>query len=254
MKVKTDNMNELSSLESIAAHLEALEETIISRLLERAQFCENLRVYQPGQSGFSGESDRCLFDIRLRYQEEIDSKFGRFCVPEERPFNKDLPVTHRQVLFSKMDVAIDDYEKVNLTDAIRSSYFELIPILCRPGDDGQYGSTVEYDVSAVQAISRRIHFGSMYIAERKYRENPAVFRKLAECNDTQGILERITRKSVEDLIITRIRGKTYSTQACINRLIRHFVDPEIIVNFYQNTIIPLTKKGEILYILNRRKD
>ena len=85
----------------------------------------------------------------------------------------------------------------------------------------------------------------MYIAERKYRENPAVFRKLAECNDTQGILERITRKSVEDLIITRIRGKTYSTQACINRLIRHFVDPEIIVNFYQNTIIPLTKKVKL---------
>jgi hypothetical protein len=59
-EVKITNMNELSSLESIAAHLEALVETIISRLLERAQFCENLRVYQPGQSGFTGESQRCL--------------------------------------------------------------------------------------------------------------------------------------------------------------------------------------------------
>lgn len=244
-------MNELSNLECITAHLESLEETIISRLLERAQYNQNQRCYLTGQSGFTGEAHRCLFDIRLRYQEELDSRFGRFCVPEERPFNKDLPVTHRQVLFSKMEVAIDDYDKVNLTDSIRCAYFDLIPLICEPGDDGQYGSTVEHDVFAVQAIARRIHFGSMYISERKYRENPDIFRKLVENNDTDGILERITRKQVENLIISRIRGKANSTQACINRSIRHFVDPEIIVSFYQNTIIPLTKKGEILYIMNR---
>jgi len=37
-------------VETIAAHLEGIEETIISRLIERAQFRLNDRVYRTGES------------------------------------------------------------------------------------------------------------------------------------------------------------------------------------------------------------
>lgn len=247
-------MPQLLDLRYIAARLEGLEETIISKLVDRAQFCENLRIYQSGQSGFAGESDRCLFDIRLRFQEEMDSRFGRFCVPEERPYTKNLPSAQRKVVLPQAGLALDDFDKVNVTGDILNSYLKLIPLLCKHGDDNQYGSSVEHDVYAVQAIARRIHYGAMYVAESKYLYSPEIYKKLADENDSTGILENLTRKEVEDSIINRIRDKAKSTQACVNHMVRNYVDPEVVVNFYRDTIIPLTKKGEVLYLLNRRKN
>jgi chorismate mutase len=79
------------SLNRIAAQLEGLEETIIHKLLDRAQFLSNDVVYRVGESGFEGEPHQSLFTLRLRYQEEMDAVFGRFCVPEERPYTQGLP-------------------------------------------------------------------------------------------------------------------------------------------------------------------
>ena len=73
-------------LHLIAAQLEGLEETIITKLIDRAQFKANLVAYEAGKSGFDGAENESLFDLRLRYHEEMDAYFGRFCVPEERPF------------------------------------------------------------------------------------------------------------------------------------------------------------------------
>ena len=38
-----------------------------------------------------------------------------------------------------------------------------------------------------------------------------------------------------------------------NSAIRRVIDPDHIVDFYRSCIIPLTKKGEVLYLLNRKK-
>jgi chorismate mutase len=78
-------------IDTIAARLEGLEETNISKLIDRAQFCVNKRIYRPGESGFEGENKRSLFLLRLFFHEKIDAQFGRFCVPEERPFFSLLP-------------------------------------------------------------------------------------------------------------------------------------------------------------------
>ena len=45
------NIEKLPGLDTIAAHLEGLEETIISKLIDRAQFAQNLVVYEQGKSG-----------------------------------------------------------------------------------------------------------------------------------------------------------------------------------------------------------
>lgn len=246
--MKSEQLN----LAIIAAHLEAFEETIIYKLIDRAQYCENLRIYQTGMSGFTGEPQRCLFDIRLRYQEEMDSRFGRFCVPEERSFTKELPTPLRQVAVTETELAIDDFDKINVTDEILKTYFKLVPELCKSGDDGNYGSSVEHDVYAIQAIARRVHYGSLYVAESKFRDNPDAFENI-HTNEMDKIIKLLTRTDVEERIINRVREKTYSAQVCINHTLRYYVDPEIIAEFYCNAIIPLTKKGEFLYLLNRRK-
>ena len=52
-------------LDKIATDLEGLEETIIARLIDRAQFRRNRPTYQPGKSGFTGEGALSLFALRL---------------------------------------------------------------------------------------------------------------------------------------------------------------------------------------------
>lgn len=240
------------NLPNIAAQLEGLEETIIYKLLDRAQFKTNQRAYKPGYSGFTGESQRCLFDIRLSSHEAMDAQFGRFHVPEERPFTSNLPSSKREVSLPRTQLAINDYNLINVSDDIKRAYINLLAALCDDGDDGQYGSSVEYDVFAVQSIGRRVHFGALYVAESKFISSPAEYTELIRNRDEDGLMAILTRKEVEERIISRVYDKTCSIQSAVNQTVRRVIDPQIIVTFYRETIIPLTKKGEILYLLNRR--
>jgi chorismate mutase len=243
------------NLDTIAATLEGLEETIIYRLIDRAQFKTNDRVYMPGQSGFSnGNDDKSLFELRLQYHEEIDARFGRFCVPEERPFCKDLPSKQREVKIPDPGLHISNYDLVNLTQQIKQMYVDFIPKFCLPGNDLQYGSSVEIDVYALQAICRRIHYGALYVAECKYRNNPDAYKKLIAKEDRGGILELLTRKEIEMKIIERVKSKVAHVQSGVNLKVRRVIDPDVILTFYNEHIIPLTKEGEVLYLLKRDRD
>ena len=143
----------------IAAQLEGLEETIISKLIDRAQFGANGVIYRAGESGFAGKNEHSLFHVRMLYQERMDAEFGRFCAPEERPLFDQLPAPKRAVTLPDTGLHIRDLNIVNLMREIVERYIALIPTICRGGDDGHYGSSVEHDVYAVQAIGRRIHYG-----------------------------------------------------------------------------------------------
>jgi chorismate mutase len=239
------------SVEKIAARLEGLEETIIGKLLDRAQFCTNRRAYQSGKSGFTGEKSRPLLLTRLRHQERMDALFGRFSVPEERPYFTRLPKPKRRAFIPDTGLHIASYDIINQTVLITQRYLSLVPKICREGDDGHYGSSVEHDVLAIQAIARRIHFGSLYIAESKFRSSPESFIPLINDGDVHGIIERLTRKEVEERIIRRIAEKTAAAQSVINTDVRHRVDPSLVAAFYCDTIVPLTKSGEAQYLMHR---
>ncbi|MFW6289191.1 MAG: chorismate mutase [Spirochaetota bacterium] len=239
----------------IAAHLEGLEETIIHRLVDRAQFASNARAYAAGESGFEGAGNRSLFDLRLRYQEEMDAVFGRYHVPEERPFHRDLPESRRTVSLPDNPLRIADFDLVNVTPQIVEGYKGFLPRLGRASastDDGQYGSSVEHDVLAIQAIARRVHFGALYVAESKYAADPAAFDGLRAERRRDAILARITRPEVEQRILTRVAEKVDFIQSTINSTVRRRLDPELVLDLYRDLIIPLTKDGELLYIFGRR--
>jgi chorismate mutase len=238
-------------LHSIAANLEGLEETIIFILINRAQFAENRVVYQPHASGFEGAGEESLFEIRLRRHEEMDAEFGRFCVPEERPFMKGLPAAKRKVALPPTGLHIEDFDVVNVTEGILDAYLSLVGEICTKVDDGQYGSSVEHDVAALQAIARRVHFGALYVAESKFQLNPETYARLARAGDRQGLLRELTRAEVEERILGRIALKVEHIQSQINPLVRKSIPADAIMNFYKSSIIPLTKEGEIRYLLNR---
>ena len=117
----------------------------------------------------------------------MDAQFGRFCVPEERPFTVELPKSRRKVTLPQSDLFVDSYDVINVTGDILAGYRSFVARLCVEGDDGQYGSSVEHDVYALQAIARRIHYGSLYVAECKYRAAPGRFGALIEARDADGL-------------------------------------------------------------------
>lgn len=241
-------------LELIAARLEGLEETVINRLVDRAQFARNAEAYRAGGSEFPDEPQRSLFEVRLRYQEEMDSRFARYRVPEERPVNGDLPEPERTTISHPAELAVTDYDAVNLSPQIAEGYLAFVPRLCAKGDDGNYGSSVEHDVLAIQAIARRIHYGALYVSESKYRESPDEFDQLLNRGDRGAVLSRIERPEVEARILSRVAAKVDYVQAQVNTRVRRIVAPEIVLELYRDLIIPLTKEGQLRYLATRPRE
>lgn len=241
------------TLDRVASSLEALEETIIHKLIDRAQFRANPPAYERGGSGFAGESSRSLFELRLRYTEEMDAQFGRFGVPEERPFTTALPPSRRVANVPDTGLHVRDFACISVAPEVLESYRGLIAAICQPGDDGHYGSSVEHDIFALQAISRRVHFGGVYVAECKYLEDPTGYAALAAARDTTGLLSKLTRQSVEDRIVARVSEKVAQIQHAVNASVRVRIDPDTLVTYYRDTIIPLTKQSEVLYLVNRER-
>ena len=244
---------EVPPIHAIAAQLEALEETIIFKICDRLQYRQNLTVYTSGKSGFpDAPPEASLLALRLLHQERMDSLFGRFEIPEERPFTRDLPKPQRTVRLSPAPLRLPDYNLVNLTDRIYTAYRDYIPRFCRPGDDGQYGSSVEHDVFALQAISRRVHYGAMYVGERKYQDDPAGYQKLIGRQDKKALMEKLTRPEVEERILRRVGEKLDYIQEMANREVRVILNKPILIEFYREVVIPLTKEGEVRYLLHRQ--
>ena len=239
-------------LETIASHLAGLEETLIYKLLDRAQFAGNPGAYRPGQSRFRPHEVSSLFELRLHHQEKLDTLFGRYLIPEERPFYLALPPPRRVPTQGETGLVIQDLETVNVTGPIRTDYLAMLPGLCGDGDDGQWGSSVEHDVICLQALSRRIHYGALYVGESKYREAPEKFAALVAAGDDSGLMAAITRAAVEETVLSRVMAKVKAVQSVSDPALRRLVNPGVIVDFFRSTIIPLTKEGEIHYLYQRK--
>ncbi|MDR3011820.1 MAG: hypothetical protein LBU70_01245 [Chitinispirillales bacterium] len=241
------------NLDHIASRLESLEESIIHRLIDRAQWHLNEVAYAPGLSGFTGDETRSLFELRFYHHEKMDAKFGRFSAPEERPLNLDLPQPQRIVNIPETGLHIRDFNSVNIMQTILRTYHVLLPNICLSGDDGQYGSSVEHDVYAVQAIARRIHYGAFYVAESKFRADVDGYTELIKKRDVDALMKKLTREEVENKIINRVKNKVKRLQAKINTLVRNTIKPEPIIVYFKNFIIPTTKQGQVMYLLNREE-
>jgi chorismate mutase len=238
-------------LHYIASRLEALEETIIFVLIERIQFSYNEVCYIRGESGFTAAGEESLLSLRLRGQEELDSRFGRYLTPEERPVNRELPPPERSMPGDFRGLRIDSYDRVNLSAELLESYLALLPRICLPGDDGQYGSSIERDVICLQALIRRVHFAAFYVAESKFRGDPKGYGELIEKNDRDSIAEKLTRREVEERILSRVESKSRRLQEISDFSLRRVLKPEAVTELYRDVIIPLTKEGEVRYLFSR---
>ncbi|MEA1926784.1 MAG: chorismate mutase [Candidatus Auribacterota bacterium] len=240
-------MSEQLLLSNIRNVLARLEETIIFGLIERAQFQRNDIIYRPEAFGsvLDGES---LVGFHLREIEKVHARIRRYTSPDEHPFFHNLPEPILPPLFYSEDPLRPNL--ININAWIRSIYEEeIVSYICRPGDDKQYGSSSMCDVTCLQALSKRIHYGK-FVAESKFRSDPERYEAISSTGNREEMMIVITDQEVEEGVIRRVRKKaeTYCRELTEEGGDPK-IDPKIIVDIYQNWIIPLNKEVQIAYLL-----
>lgn len=249
-----------------------LEETIIFALIERAQYRRNYDIYNPKKVKLRDAYGAPLsfLEWMLIETEKLHAKVRRYTSPEEHPFYESfLPppilteLNYPQLLsVRKRDVDVNN-------EVMRWYVEKIIDRLCVSGDDEQHGSSVLCDISSLQALSRRVHFGK-FVAESKYQKNPDLYSSLIKRGDVEGIINNLTNKAVEISVLRRsfIKASRYGIDiSCSSNLApipakfndaidnnttsSRKIDPILIADIYRDMIIPLTKDVEVRYLFHR---
>mmetsp|Transcript_28064 Transcript_28064/g.39446 ORF Transcript_28064/g.39446 Transcript_28064/m.39446 type:complete len:383 (-) Transcript_28064:1623-2771(-) len=292
---------DILSLDSIRSTLIRQEETIIFAIIERSQYRRNSIVYKSGGFGDMGTpfgSDPCpegsdknlsFLEYMLIGTEVLHCGVRRYTSPEEHAFfperlsgaNKALPtLDFPSDLLSNAGGA----SSINFNPILLKKYIEnIVPMISNDGDDEQHGSTVLADITVLQALSRRVHYGK-FVAESKYLSDPEGYQKLVDAGDAEGVMALLTNAVVEAKVLRRARMKaaTYGREplilpeiegvdqsedtglvaaaaasavvATIEAMKAHTegkVDPAVIEALYKDFIIPLTKDIEVAYLFRR---
>ncbi|KAL9097040.1 MAG: hypothetical protein Q9165_001004 [Trypethelium subeluteriae] len=199
-----------------------------------------------------------LFDWMLREQEHLQSLVRRYQSPDEYPFFPDAlqtpilaPIHYPKILHPN---------DVNVNEQLKASYIEhILPAACRQlgrAERGEaqenFGSTATCDVSCLQALSRRIHFGK-FVAESKFRKETEFYTDMIQRGDREGIGAAITDEKVEKKVLERLRlkAKTYGTDPSIGADDGAKVNVDAVVAMYKDWVIPLTKEVEVEYLMQR---
>lgn len=154
----------------------------------------------------------------LREQERLQSLVRRYQSPDEYAF---FPEALQKPILEPLEYPdILHPNDVDVNQEIKQKYIDIIlPRVCQRfgrEDRGEkqenYGSSATCDVSCVQALSRRIHFGK-FVAESKFQTETDKLVALIRAEDRKGIEAAITNQAVENKVLERLRlkAKTYGT-------------------------------------------
>jgi chorismate mutase len=242
-------MNEQLLLRNIRGVLARLEDTILFAIIERAQFKQNAVIYRPGAMGDMTGGDS-LVGYLLHETEKIHARMRRFTSPDEHPFYRNLPKPILPRL--RFDESPLQPNSINLNPDIRHAYETgIIPLVCQDGDDQQYGSSSVCDVQCLPAISRRVHFGK-FVAESKYLATPGRFNPVIRARNSETLMDLITDEKIEAEVLDRVerKARTYSRGQEASEGVAG-IAPATARRLYRDWIMPLNKKVQVLYLLQR---
>ena len=150
------------SLDSVRSTLIRQEETIIFALIERAQYRRNKKIYDSRNTNLTNSNDDPISFLEWMFieTEKLHAKVRRYTSPEEHPFFPDFLPSPILPALQYPEILKQETADINVNAEIMKWYIGgVIERLCEEGDDEQHGSSVLCDITAMQAISRRIHFG-----------------------------------------------------------------------------------------------
>ena len=212
----------------------------------------------------------------LREQERLQSLVRRYQSPDEYAF---FPEALQKPILEPLDYPdILHPNDVDVNQELKQKYVDIIlPRVCQFGreDRGEkkenYGSSATCDVSCIQALSRRIHFGK-FVAESKFQKETNKFVALIRAEDRKGIDAAITNVAVENKVLERLRlkAKTYGTDlgsdvegplkinvGAVVGMYKVWCEPreefDLYVDNCQEIVIPMTKVVEVEYLMQRLK-
>ncbi|ESW33082.1 hypothetical protein PHAVU_001G041900 [Phaseolus vulgaris] len=244
------------TLASVRENLIRQEDTIIYALIERAKFPFNSHTYDEKYAqipGFSGS----LFEFVVKNTEDIQAKAGRYTNPEENPFFPENLPPSSVPSYPFSQFLHPGAASININKSILKMYFkDLLPSLATPGDDGNYAETAAADLSLMQAISRRIHYGK-FVAEVKFRDAPQDYEPLIRAKDSEGLMKLLTFPSVEETVTKRVEkkatvfGQEVSLDSENDGIVKTKLTPTLASALYKNGVIPLTKDVQVEYLKRR---
>lgn len=204
--------SQIYSLDSVRATLVRQEETIIFALIERAQYFSNDCIYDCKVGHYRNvyRTPLSFLEYMLLETEKLHAKVRRYTSPEEHPF---FPTLLPQPILRELDypVLLRSKKEVNVNNELLRWYVQkIIARLCKEGDDEQHGSSVLCDISSLQALSRRIHYGQ-FVAESKFQGNPELYEALVKSEDCAGIITALTDVEIERRVLRRayMKATTY---------------------------------------------
>jgi chorismate mutase len=109
----------------------------------------------------------------------------------------------------------------------------------------------------LQILSKRIHFGK-FVAEAKFRENPAAYETAIKEQDRTQLMQLLTYETVEEVVKKRveIKARIFGQDITINDPETeadpsYKIQPSLVAKLYGERIMPLTKEVQIEYLLRR---
>ena len=250
--------SQIFNLDSIRSTLVRQEETIIFALIERAQYRRNRVIYDAkeldgGAGALSVNGVPLSFlEFMLLETEKLHSKVRRYTSPEEHAFN---PLLLPPPVLPKLDypnLLVSEKSAVDVNVEVIKWYVgKIIDRLCLAGDDEQHGSSVLCDIAAMQALSRRVHYGK-FVAESKFLGDPELYGRLVAEGNVAAIITSLTNVEVERRVLRRafVKASTYG-QDITGTTEGYKVEPMLIADIYRDMIIPLTKDVEVRYLFRR---
>lgn len=234
------------NINNIRERLVELEDVILSGLNERSKYKINSDIYihNSNQFIYNNNFEGTYLDFMFKNIENVHSASGRYECFDERPYYKGLSkcIVQRNYNYNLPQELIEFSKKINFSPWIKIAYLNFIQELCESGTDTNYGDTVLIDISNLQAISKRIHYGVL-VMEEKYKDNISVYKNFLDKNDDISIINELKNVDIEKHILNRIQEKAKNLD---------FNKPEIIVNFFKNIIIPMTIQIELEYIFYKK--
>ncbi|KAL2317979.1 hypothetical protein Fmac_031855 [Flemingia macrophylla] len=243
------------TLASVREALVRQEDTIIYGLIERAKFPSNSHTYDENYAEIKGCGS--LVEFVVMNTEALQAQAGRYKNPEENPFFPENLPPSVVPSYPFTEILHPGAASININKSIWKMYFqELLPLLATSGDDGNYAQTAASDLSLLQAISRRIHYGK-FVAEVKFRDAPQDYEPLIRAKDREGLMKLLTFTSVEEEVRKRVEKKAtvFGQEVSLNSNNgdsgKRKFDPSVASQLYQKWVIPLTKEVQVEYLLRR---
>ncbi|KAF3516663.1 hypothetical protein DY000_02062841 [Brassica cretica] len=245
--------SESLTLDSIRHSLIRQEDSIIFNLLERAQYRYNANTYDEDaftMEGFQGS----LVEFMIRETEQLHAKVDRYKSPDEHPFFPQcLP---EPVLPPIQYPQVDRYKSPD-----EHPFFpQCLPEPVLPPI--QYPQVLHHCADSIninkKILSKRIHYGK-FVAEAKFREDPATYETAIREQDRTQLLGLLTYETVEEVIKKRVevKARIFGQDITVNDPETgaadpsYKINPSLVAKLYGEGIMPLTKEVQIEYLLRR---